>query len=273
MVKMKSDKESDNLIKDLVDTKLLRYTIQIFLKNTKLKPFGSGILAFIHEKYFLLTASHVAEFLSEDKHQLWLQIGKNDYINLLGEIKLTEIKNSNNIDLAYIKLDSQLIPLLNKSYSFLTIDKFSKHNKILDEINYCILGFPENNIKEKEGLIETGASYYLTSALNKKPYDFYKLNDNDFIILNMTGKGFDIFSGERKKINTHFYGISGCGLWLLDFFKYPETGKLTVDYRLIGIMTEFKKGKYFCLIANKIHLILEAMQIYEGFKFTAKRKL
>jgi hypothetical protein len=40
-----------------------------------------------------------------------------------------------------------------------------------------------------------------------------------------------------------------------------------VDYRLVGIMTEYKNGKFFCLIANKIYLIIEALKVIENYKF------
>lgn len=36
-------------------------------------------------------------------------------------------------------------------------------------------------------------------------------------------------------------------------------------------MNEFKKGKYFCLVANKIHLLMEGFKINEGFKFKEKK--
>ena len=64
-----------------------------------------------------------------------------------------------------------------------------------------------------------------------------------------------------------FYGISGCGLWYIMYNLDPNTNKYWVDYRLIGIKTQFRKGKYFCLIANKIHLVIEAFKVIEGFKF------
>lgn len=37
-------------------------------------------------------------------------------------------------------------------------------------------------------------------------------------------------------------------------------------------MTEFKNGKYFCLVANKIHLFIEAFKVIEGLKFNEIKK-
>ena len=263
--------EIDDLVKDLVGKQLVRFTIQFFSKDKDgLKPYGSGVLAKIHDNYFILTASHVADFLAEDRNQLYVKVDHNAYINVLGEIKYTDIDKSKGIDLAYIKISDEMLPDLQKPYFFLTVDKFRKHNKILNSMNYCVVGFPEKNVKKNDKSLKTGASFFLTSAMNEKPYQYYNLPENNFFIVLMEGKGTDIETGKNTKVDTHFYGISGCGLWYL-IFKYGIDGKATIDYRLIGIMTEFKKGRYFCLIANKIHLYIEAFTVIEGYKFKEVR--
>lgn len=273
MIKTESNSETDKLIKDLIDSDLLRFTIQFFYKTENgLRPFGTGVLVLIHETHFILTASHVADYLIEESNQLFIRVDKEKYINVIGDIKYTDIDKSQGIDLAYIKIDKEMITPLSRPYKFLTIDKISKHNRMLDASNYCVLGFPEKNIKFNNGKLYTGASFYLTSATNENPYEFYGYNKSDFFLVEMKGKGIDIETGDKKKINTHFYGISGCGLWYIDFNQDQQTNEYWLDYRLIGIMTEFKKGKYFCLVANKIHLFIEAFKVIEGFKFNETKK-
>jgi hypothetical protein len=219
-----------------------------------------------------LTASHVADYLTTEQNQLYIRVDKKKYINVIGEIKLTEINKSKGVDLAYIKIDKEMLPELEIPYKFLTIDKISKHNQMLDGVNYCVLGFPEKNIKTENGTIETGASFYLTSATNEKPYNFYNLDKNDFFIVTMKGKGIDMINGESASIDSRFYGLSGGGLWFLVYNLDPISNVYTIDYKLIGIMTEFKKARYYCLIANKIHLFIDAFKIIEGFKFIEKTK-
>ncbi len=273
MIKTESNSETDKLVKNLIDSDLLRFTIQFFYKSENgLRPFGTGVLALIHDVHFILTASHVADYLTEDSNQLFIRVDKEKYINVIGDIKYTDIDKSQGIDLAYIKIDKEMITPLSRPYKFLTIDKISKHNRMLDASNYCVLGYPEKNIKFNNGKLDTGASFYLTNATNENPYDFYGYNKSDFFLVEMKGKGIDIETGDKKKINTHFYGISGCGLWYIDFNQDPQTNEYWLDYRLIGIMTEFRKGKYFCLVANKIHLFIEAFKVIEGFKFNETKK-
>lgn len=268
MTKTPATKESDEAVIKIIENNILRYTVQLFYKTENgLRPFGSGVLALIHDTHFILTASHVADHIEENGNDLFIRIGKKRFVNILGEIKFTDIQDSKGVDLAYIKLDHQLIPDLSKSYKFITIDKFRKHMQQLDAMNYCVVGFPEKNIKFGSGTMETGASFYLTGASNDKPYKYYKLSKEDFFIVDMKGKGTDIKTGHQDSIDSHFYGISGCGLWYIMYILDTVTNQYSVDYRLIGIMTEFRKGKYFCLIGNKIHLILQASTVIEGFKF------
>ena len=268
MIKAQSNAETDKAVVELIDQYLLRHTVQFFFKTDEgLRPYGSGVLALIHGSYFILTASHVADYLEKDKNDLYIRVDKKGYINVLGEIKYTEIDKSKGVDLAYIKVDNQMIEPLSKPYKFLSTNKISKHNMMLDGMNYCVIGFPERNIKFEDGFMETGASFYLTHATNGNPYEYYKLSKEDFFIVDMKGKGTDMESGQTGPINTEFWGISGCGLWFLKYNLDPNTNKHSVDYSLIGIMTQFKKGKYFCLIANKIHLVIEALKVIEGFKF------
>lgn len=269
MIKSSSTAETDAATIDIINRKILRHTIQFFNKDDKgrLKPFASGVLLYTHGAHFILTASHVADYLEKDENDLYIRVDKKNYVNVLGDIKYTHIEKSKGIDLAYIKIDPQMVKPLSQPYEFLTIDKVRNHNQRLDGMNYCVIGFPEVNVSRESGTMETGANFYLTPAMNEKPYKHYGFDPNNFFLVEMKGKGTDVKTGGTVKVDPHFYGISGCGLWYLMYTVNPQSGAATVDYRLIGIMTEFKKGKFYCLIANKIHLMIEAFKVIEGFKY------
>lgn len=269
MIEKKFTKETDNAVLEQMNRKIIRHTIQFLNRvNGKLTPFGSGVFAKIYDDYFIITASHVASFFEEHPDEdLRIRVNKKLFINVLGEIKYTDIEKSEGADLAYIKLDEQMIIPLSKAYIPVTLEKFRNHNNLLYAMNYCILGFPAVNVSKAGEPFDTGASFYLTSPTNDTPYQFYKLKKRDYIILDMKGKGINIKTNETGKINTQLHGISGCGLWLLLIYDNPLTGKTEVDYRLVGIMTDFRNGRHFCLIANKIWLIIEAFKIIEKFKF------
>ena len=113
MIKTESNSETDKLIKDLIDSDLLRFTIQFFYKTENgLRPFGTGVLVLIHETHFILTASHVADYLIEESNQLFIRVDKEKYINVIGDIKYTDIDKSQGIDLiTYHRKNMQSVQL------------------------------------------------------------------------------------------------------------------------------------------------------------------
>ncbi|WP_316635558.1 hypothetical protein [uncultured Flavobacterium sp.] len=265
--------DTDKAVLEQINSKIMKHTIQFLNQvNSKLKPFGSGVFAKIYDDYFIITASHVAIFFEEHPNEnLIIRVDKKLFINVSGEVKYTNIEKSKGVDLAYIKLDKQMIAPLYKAYIPVTIEKFRHHNNLLNGTNYCVLGFPAVNVTKDSEPFNTGATFFLaTPTNNDKPYQYYKFNKKDHIILTVKGKGTDVKTNKKGKIITPFHGISGCGLWFLLIYDNPLTGKTEVDYRLVGIMTEFRNGRYFCIIANRIWLIIEAFKIFENFKFKEK---
>lgn len=273
MIEKKFTKETDRVVLEQINSKILRHTIQFLNRvNGKLKPFGSGVFAKIHNTYFIITASHVASFFEEyPDEELKIKVSNNFFIPVLGEIKYSIIEKSERIDLAYIKLDKHTSFNLSKAYIPVTLEKFRHHNNLLNGTNYCVLGYPAVNVTKEGEPFNTGAAYFLGSPpTDDKPYQLYKFNKRDHIILNVKGKGTDVRTNKKGKIISQFHGISGCGLWFLLIYDNPVTGKTEVDYRLVGIMTEFRTGKYFCVIANRIWLIIEAFKVVEKFTFKEK---
>lgn len=267
MDKIETSKQVEEIYNNLASEKLIHYTCQFFIeKYDGLKPFASGVFVKIYETHFIFTASHVVEIISNNNTNLFVQIGEDDYVNVVGNIKRTDFNKTKGIDLAYIKLDEQIVPKLTNNYNFLPLNKIRKHNKLLEGgANYCVLGFPENSFDFEDNKIIPAAEVYITLPTNDNPYEYYKLSKDDWIILKMTGKSQEVVTKKKQSIDTHFHGLSGCGLWLL----MPSVNENTCDYRLVGIMTDYKKGKYYCLIGNKIHFLLEALSVYENMKFNA----
>lgn len=266
-------KETDKTVVEQINCKIFKHTIQLLKnENTKPKPFGSGVFAKIYDDYFIITASHVASFFEEHPNQeLRIKVSKELFIPVLGEVKYSIIEKSERIDFAYIKLDKQTIVYLSKAYIPITTEKFRHHNNLVNGTNYCVLGYPAMNVTKDGEPFNTGAAFFLASPpINDNPYQHYKFNKRDHIILNVKGKGTNVRTNKKGKIISQFHGMSGCGLWFLLIYDNPLTGKTEVDYRLIGIMTEFRTGRHFCVIANRIWLIVEALKVAENFMFKEK---
>lgn len=269
MRKVKSDRKIDEALSRLISEEFTPHSCQIFEQSSegKMRPYGSGVFAEIGDRVILLTASHVTEQMSDEK-QLYFRI-HGGYVSIVGDLQETGLDADNTIDLAYIILDEKIVQDLRKGYKFLPLSKFRAHKNLLDAAQYCVIGFPEKNQKIEEGKLRTGASAYFVQPSKDKVYEHYKFSKEACFILDFKGKGTDIKTGKINKINTDVHGISGCGLWLVILEQEGDSYK--TDFRLIGIMTEFRKGKFHCLIGNRIELILNQLQATGLMKYREKK--
>ncbi|WP_210519432.1 serine protease family protein [Hymenobacter terricola] len=267
-IKITFTPELDEALDKLMGNELMPHTCQIFEMDTssKMKPFGSGIMAFLGGHHYILTAAHVAEHLTQTK-PLFIK-SRDGFTAISGKVLVTNLGVDKTIDLAYIKLHPHILPALEGGYRFLPISKFRGHSELFYATQYCVFGYPEDSTKEIDGELQSQAEGFFVEPAKEKVYEYYKFDPKTCFILDFKGKGVDVRTGEDKKIKIQPYGLSGCGLWLL--LPTHQNEKWTVDYKLIGIMTEFKKGKYYCLIGNKISLVLDALMKVEELKLSTK---
>lgn len=272
---MENPDEADLYIDKLINAELCKlitnkigpFTCQ-FLKHDPIKgliPFASGVMVELSGSHFILTASHVVEDWS-DANKLFIEI-ENGHISIVGKASGTETDEK--LDVAYIKLKDEILPILRRWYSFLTVEQLLHHNKIFDEANYCAYGFPVSNFKMKSEIAKSVGSAYFMRPVTDNVFEFYKLSPFSHYILKFHGKATNIKTGQIEKIKAEHYGLSGGGLWYtkINFVHNRMISKA----HLIGIMTEFRKGKYECLIANRIEIILALIE--ENEKIKIKRTL
>jgi hypothetical protein len=252
-----------------IEFEMDRHTCQIFhLDDGNYKPYASGVLISINEIFFLITAAHVTEDWS-DSNKFYIRLGF-VFIPLAGKLISSDLKISGNIDLSYIIIDKKLIPSIQKIHKFLPIGKINYHGNLIKDVEYCITGYPEKSIKKIKGntahLMQT---LYVKKSKNNV-YVKYGFNPDEFYIFDVFGKGYETFTGKKYKVDTHFNGMSGCGLWHLIPIK--RNNVISLDYRLIGIMTEFRNAKYFCMIGIQIKILISIinqiedlnLKIYKG---------
>jgi len=269
--------ELDNYIDSLINAEYVKLiegdiglcTCQLF-KHDLIKgavPFASGVFVFLGDEFYLLTASHVIEDWSDSNH-LFVSI-KDDYVSIVGKGCGTEMEKVHKIDAAYIKLKPQLVSLLVQSYRFLPYHRFLFHEKIFHEPIYCAFGYPViNKRKESSGLTTFGSAYYMLPSQDKV-FEHYSLNPLTHYVLEFQGKAVNIKTEKFEKIKTEHYGLSGGGLWYIIIDFDEEKNEIVSEAFLIGIMTEFRRNKYDCLIANRIEIILAMIQNNEGVNFNS----
>lgn len=167
--------------------------------------------------------------------------------------------------MAYIILDDAIASILVRTYEFIPVNKINYFHNALPYTQYIVAGYPEVNINVDvtQKKITTGCSIFLLTMAKEKVYQYYGLDASRHYILTFAGKGTDMETNERTAKIEDPHGMSGCGLWLLT--EKPNTDAFQLQYHLIGIMTEFRKDKYHCLIGNRIDLIMAALVQLEGF--------
>jgi hypothetical protein len=258
----------DQLVHEVTTKNLFRHTVQLLEKGGKYgyTPLGSGVLVEINHKYILFTASHVSA-VAEEKN-LFINCQKG-FVIILGDSRETDLEKDKHTDLAYIILDEKVGKILAESYSFLTLSKIRSNHHLRRILQYVVAGYPVKNLRTEEKTVYAGMSYYLLQGSKDEAYAFHKKGKGKNLLLDFAGKGTDLNSQEKKKIDPEPYGLSGCGLWQM----IPEfvNGQWQMDYRLIGIMTEFRKSKYHVLVGNNIQFIIQALQQFENFKFALKK--
>lgn len=96
-ISRKLDIEIDRQIGEFVN----KVTCQLFLDGGKFgySPLGTGILANIGTRFYILTAAHVAE---EFDKKMYLMTPKGAFIEILGDCQYTNYLKEPKIDVAFI---------------------------------------------------------------------------------------------------------------------------------------------------------------------------
>lgn len=251
---------------ELSKAKLHFHTIQFLKRSGKpgysYLPYGSGVLVRIVDHYFIFTASHVTKGAEIDKLYVNTRVGVHQVIGTCQEM---DFERDKHMDLAYIQLDKMLGMLLAESYQFLELPKLSHSHKPKQNSNYMVSGYPAKNIWKEGEDIYTGSSHFLMSMADEKWLRHYNFDPGRNYGLSFAGRGIDINTDKKTEKIGDPHGISGCGLWYLQV--RPEPGNINLDYVLIGIMTEYRNGKYHMLIGNRLEPIMADMEDRGLFPF------
>lgn len=254
-------------VHEVATKQLFYHTVQFLEKGGPYgyKPLGSGVLVQISGKYLVFTASHVTAITSEI--DIYINT-PNGFLTVRGYSRETDLEKDKHTDVAYIILDDDVGKELAKSYQFLPLSKIRANHDIQRVLQYVVAGYPVKNIRTEEKTVYAGLSFYLLQGSKQEAWDFHKKEKGKSFLLDFAGKGTILNTEEKEKVDPEPYGLSGCGLWqMLPAFV---NGQWQFDYRLIGIMTEFRKNKYHVLIGNNIGFIIHALQALEGFKLAMK---
>ena len=237
-------------IDQLFREQIAPYTCQLLHKDNagELRPYASGVWACLDGRHYLLTAGHVL-YEWRNEHPLLIKV-KDGYTSVVGNGLLSHYDRDNRIDLGCIRLLDSLVSFLQEEYHFWDLEKLAAP-KTLKTYNCCWYGFDESRTVPLT--LEATATAHFAKPLSAKAFEYYGLNPEFHYLIETQGEGYDLQTGTFKKENITPHGVSGGGLWYAEYA--PEGATFAPDAYLIGILTEYRTGRYQGLIANRIALI------------------
>lgn len=248
------DDKSEELFATL-SKKLRRHTCQLFIRGGKhgFKPWGSGVFVLIGDKHFLFTAAHV---LPEERvSELFIILKDGGFVSLLGVLSATGANDDKSIDMAFIAIHASAVEELSSSYDFLPSTKLCPRHLLEADSHYAAFGYPEKNLSKTEYGASPFPSMTLHNISKPKVYEYYKLNPDRSILLGNTGKGINMATNMQEKNDVRPYGNSGGGIWYMT--QVGTSDATVIDYCLIGIMTEFKIGRYLVIVGCRVEIITD----------------
>lgn len=204
--------------------------------NDERKPdqIGSGVFFKTDNKFFIITASHVLDDLSDDKT---FCVGiSNKIVPLQGKFIRTNIITSNDLyDFAIKELSTEDIILLDGA-KFVTLDQCAKGVITKKGAIYCAHGYPSSKNKINWEIKNQFDGYaYTYSAKLSENFNYKKLGITTETHLSINFDSKSVVNEEgHKHIPPNPKGMSGGGLWVypnpLDIFKEVFAGIL-IEHR------------------------------------------
>ena len=239
---------------------IIQSTILLMIRDNKkeFKAHGTGVLYRNDFQYFIITAAHVKE-----KEQLFAASGNS--VRMLGGRVKNGIPTDRNVDLCCFNIDLPTVEFLRKGYEFISKPKLHLAHDPQMFLKYLVVGFPAriSDINVNEGKIKASARYYNLIMSKENVYNYYGLDRGTQYALDFKGK-MENYSNHKKQKIGEPHGLSGSGLWII---VQKDDTLYNFDVRLIGIMTEYRSGKYHCLIGNKINIISAQLEDTGGTGF------
>lgn len=237
--------------------KAQKYTTKLLVDHGMgYKVHGTGVFIKLREHYFLLTAAHVIDLYDNLK----IPLGSEQLLKPGGLIKYSnpeKTRESDPIDIAFMKLDDYTVSELINHYNFLS-EKNILINHETKKNFYTFLGYPTtfSEYSILKSSFHSNVFFHSNYAESQKTYTQLNRDQTRNIIIKYNRK---------KTINTRkveitmgpdLYGMSGCGLW---FTNPLEISLSKSEPKLVAIMTDWPIKNRTVVIGTKMNVIIQAI--------------
>ena len=247
---------------------LIRFPILLYSYDGRYyKPKGTGIFLHYKEFLFILTATHVIN----DREPLFTNIG--DKIVPVREFRhlrgVSDLQANRTIDIGWITLTVDFARELAQHRAHLTMDDLIDHNPHDYDLSmpmYMFTGFPASmNMKVESP--DTKISFDFT-AIHVAPirnseavFNYLHLDRFANMAFTLSGKAPEIIRNIPKFRLPELNGMSGSAIWWL--FYNPKEEELEFNYKVIGLFSDYRNGKYHCAVGSRISIVMENIEAWD----------
>lgn len=219
---------------------------------------ASGVLLKISSTTFLLTAAHVTDEL--ERGQLHVP-GKESMIPANGSVayrkpQLGASRETDKIDLAYMRLSRRTRSQLHDSFRDLTLRDISYKNDVQSVPFATFAGYPVAKARKWAGVCSGELVTYTGHVYSRDLYERLGYTENSHICIRMRLRKTFSSLHERRTISPRPIGVSGGAV-----LSWPQTLRARCDnptLRLIGIAHTFHESEH-CLAGTHIKMFIKAI--------------
>jgi len=256
----------DTLFEDL-----FRSTVQFLKYDKKDKPagFGTGVLVYIDDHYFVFTAGHV---IDEEANDLWVPLGGDELIRLGGDY-LTNAhpdRKNDDIDIGVIVLSATTAEALKKLYWFITEDEIQLDHEFMERQEYLVFGYPATKTKSnfKMNKLVSRPLKYITAPGASNRYKRMKCDPDHRVLVHYDRSSVLNLKTGRQQKGPASHGMSGCGFWHIPIQGLTEK---TREKKLVAILTDWPNGNWW--IGTRVDVFTEFVRQRLKLKFQEPQKL
>ncbi|MGH1336825.1 MAG: hypothetical protein ACRBFS_11935 [Aureispira sp.] len=272
MEKIKFNKKLDTDLNALIQNLLIKYSSQLFIsKGDSYTPYGTGVFVQLGGNGYILTSSSVSSLIDQN-NSLYIRLGKTSFIST-GTVAVEGNLNEVKAGLSYIKLSSHVKKILTHAYCFLPISDFRAHHQLLNSSQYCIIGYPKKNIIKADDSFKTGASCFVLPPSLDEKYSTHHLNKQISVSFDLERDKppVNMFNKEPVEKISNLYGIEGAPIWQILVTQLEEEALYLLDFRLIGVVTNYIDKNDNILVGARIETILYPLTNNENIKIKRKK--
>ncbi len=239
-------------------SKIIRSTPKLFVwssdRTAYLVAHGSAVLLKIENDHYLLTAAHCLY-----QREKMIQVGildENGHPHMIRGAVTIQRGQTNNIDVAAVKLSDESVQTLSNAYTFVDATRqVMLNDNIKRETEYLIVGHPNTStrIDNKRKKVRYNPLFHISKSAPPEIYRKLNVSYSQSLMLGYSLRKSNFIEQKEMNMAPDPTGISGSGLWYIPRYDVPVVED--VQFLLSGVLIEHYT-KHNLVKATKIEEVI-----------------